>query len=237
MSARMNNVSDRSLASLRSTRDARSRSPGIRICATRPDISGVMRTGTTPAAFCSRTQPDNLTISSDEVISLHPTVRSYSNSPQREQRHSGKKLLGKYPASGFWQILQRFMAGGWLTRGLLWSTVASEVSISATYSEPFDGIRSHYTPSRSAGSRRRINLPRRQGLANRLRSELSEDRPQGADARRERAGVVLNDIVQLFDQSGGFFVVKVHERHIGLLIICCEQRRDGMSGTRSRRAS
>jgi hypothetical protein len=30
--------------------------------------------------------------------------------------------------------------------------------------------------------------------------------PQGADARRERVGVVLNDVVQLFDQGGGFVV-------------------------------
>jgi hypothetical protein len=36
---------------------------------------------------------------------------------------------------------------------------------------------------------------RRQGLANRLRAGLGEDRPRGADARRERVGVALDDVV------------------------------------------
>jgi hypothetical protein len=45
-----------------------------------------------------------------------------------------------------------------------------------------------------------------------LGSELREYVPQDADAMRERVMVVLNDIVQLTDESGGFFVgkVKVH---------------------------
>jgi hypothetical protein len=46
----------------------------------------------------------------------------------------------------------------------------------------------------------------RRRLADRLRSELGEDRPRRADARRERVAVILDDIVKLFDQSGGFFV-------------------------------
>ena len=41
------------------------------------------------------------------------------------------------------------------------------------------------------------NLRGRQGLAHRLRSELAEDRSQGADARREREFVALDDVVKL----------------------------------------
>ena len=36
---------------------------------------------------------------------------------------------------------------------------------------------------------------RRQGLADGLRPELGEDRPQSADARRERVGVVFAGVV------------------------------------------
>src|SRR5271165_7399426 len=46
-------------------------------------------------------------------------------------------------------------------------------------------------PAASGGSRWCIDLPRRQGLAHRLRPELVEDRPQRADARRERVTIVL----------------------------------------------
>ena len=51
----------------------------------------------------------------------------------------------------------------------------------------------------------------------RLGSELGEDRPQRADARRERVGVVLNDVVQFFDERGGLFVrqIKVHYPDMG----------------------
>jgi hypothetical protein len=44
---------------------------------------------------------------------------------------------------------------------------------------------------------------RRQGLADRLRSELSEDRSQRAG--RERVTVALEDIVKLLGEGGGFF--------------------------------
>ena len=47
---------------------------------------------------------------------------------------------------------------------------------------------------------------RRQGLAGGLRSELGEDAPQRADARRERVTVVFDDLVKLFGESDGFFV-------------------------------
>jgi hypothetical protein len=47
---------------------------------------------------------------------------------------------------------------------------------------------------------------RRQGLAHRLRAEFVDDRPQRADAWRERVAVVLDDIVKLLGESGGFFV-------------------------------
>jgi len=60
-------------------RFARSRSPGSRIYATRRDVSGVMRTGTTPAAFCSRTQADNRTISSDDLTIRRPSDWSWQN--------------------------------------------------------------------------------------------------------------------------------------------------------------
>jgi hypothetical protein len=43
----------------------------------------------------------------------------------------------------------------------------------------------------------RIDLPRRQGLASRLRSELGEYAPQLADARPERVTVILDDVVKL----------------------------------------
>jgi hypothetical protein len=54
--------------------------------------------------------------------------------------------------------------------------------------------------------RRRIDLWRRQGLANWLRSEFPEDLSQGTDARREREFVALNDVVKLSDEGGGFVV-------------------------------
>jgi len=65
-------------------------------------------------------------------------------------------------------------------------------------------------PNRAAAGicplRGRMNPRRRQGLANRLGSELGEDRLQGADAIQERVAVVLDDTVQLLGESGGFFV-------------------------------
>ena len=47
----------------------------------------------------------------------------------------------------------------------------------------------------AASRRRRVHLRRRQGLANRLRSELGEDGSQRADTRRERVTVVLDNVV------------------------------------------
>lgn len=44
------------------------------------------------------------------------------------------------------------------------------------------------------------------GGADRLRSQLRQDRPQGLDARRERVTIVSGDVGKVFDQSGGFFV-------------------------------
>jgi hypothetical protein len=43
-------------------------------------------------------------------------------------------------------------------------------------------------------------------------SSLASYAAKGADARRERVAVVLDDVVKLFGESGGFFVcqVKVH---------------------------
>jgi hypothetical protein len=46
----------------------------------------------------------------------------------------------------------------------------------------------------------------RQGLLRRLRPELPEDIPQGADARREREFIALNDVAKLSDEGGGFVV-------------------------------
>jgi hypothetical protein len=56
------------------------------------------------------------------------------------------------------------------------------------------------------GSRRRINPRRRQGLAGRLGFEFGQDRPQGADARRELVFVALYDAVKLSDEGRGFVV-------------------------------
>jgi hypothetical protein len=57
----------------------------------------------------------------------------------------------------------------------------------------------------------------RQGLADRLGPELRQDRPQRADARRERVLVAFNDVVKLAAESGGFFArqVNVHDPDIG----------------------
>src|SRR5260370_40696086 len=55
------------------------------------------------------------------------------------------------------------------------------------------------------GSRRRVHLRRRQGLANRLRPELWEDRPQRADARRERVAVIVNSPAQQGRERAGLF--------------------------------
>jgi len=41
----------------------------------------------------------------------------------------------------------------------------------------------------------RVHRRRREGLADRLRSDLCENAPQRADARRERVAVALDDVV------------------------------------------
>jgi hypothetical protein len=56
------------------------------------------------------------------------------------------------------------------------------------------------------GPRRRVHLRRRQGLAGWLPSELVENCPQRLNARREGIAVVLDDVVKLLGESGGFFV-------------------------------
>ena len=72
-------------------------------------------------------------------------------------------------------------------------------------------------PLVSAFRRRRIDPPRRQGLADRLRPKLGEYGPQRAYARRERVTVALDNVVKLLGKSGGFFVreVKVHDPDMG----------------------
>ena len=62
------------------------------------------------------------------------------------------------------------------------------------------------TPA-SDEARRPIMLGRRQGLANRLRSELPQDRPQRADAGRERVAVALDDIVKVLGRERRRFFV------------------------------
>jgi hypothetical protein len=52
----------------------------------------------------------------------------------------------------------------------------------------------------------RIHLRRRQGLANRLRSELDEDGPQGLDARGEGIAGIVDGAAKLLDESSGFVV-------------------------------
>ena len=56
------------------------------------------------------------------------------------------------------------------------------------------------------------HFSRRQGLADRLGSELGEGSLQGADAGREQVFVT---VVKLLDKSGDFFVVKVHGPDMG----------------------
>jgi hypothetical protein len=51
-----------------------------------------------------------------------------------------------------------------------------------------------------------IHLWRRQALADRLGSEFVEYAPQGADARRERIEVVLDDAVWFLSERGSFVV-------------------------------
>jgi hypothetical protein len=46
-------------------------------------------------------------------------------------------------------------------------------------------------------ARRRVLLRCRQGLARRLRPDLVADRRQGADARRERVPIAVDDVVEL----------------------------------------
>jgi hypothetical protein len=48
----------------------------------------------------------------------------------------------------------------------------------------------------------------RERLADRLRPELGEDRPQRADARRERVAVILDYFVKLLGECGAFFAVR-----------------------------
>jgi hypothetical protein len=55
-------------------------------------------------------------------------------------------------------------------------------------------------PSGYDRSRWRVNLRRLAMHAARLRFELREDRPQGADTRRERVTVAVNDVVKLLGE-------------------------------------
>ena len=68
-------------------------------------------------------------------------------------------------------------------------------------------------PSGGSCSRWRVDFRRRRGLAGRLRSELREDRPQGADARRQRIAVVVDGTGQKGHEGGGFIVRKVKVLH------------------------
>jgi hypothetical protein len=60
--------------------------------------------------------------------------------------------------------------------------------------------------SRQGGSRWRIHLRPRQGIAHRFVSEFGEHAPKGTDARRERRAVVLDDGAKLLGGRGGFVV-------------------------------
>jgi hypothetical protein len=56
-----------------------------------------------------------------------------------------------------------------------------------------------------------------------------------ADARRERVTIALEDLVKLFDQSGGFFVsqVNVHDPDIGSRMAVAKARTGGLPVIRS----
>ena len=71
--------------------------------------------------------------------------------------------------------------------------------------------------ARPFGARWSIHLRRRQGRPWWRRIQLVEDALQGADARRERVAIALDDIVKLLGKSGGFGVcqVKVHGPDMG----------------------
>jgi hypothetical protein len=64
----------------------------------------------------------------------------------------------------------------------------------------------------------------RQGLARRLRPDLVADRRQGADARRERVPIAVDDAVKLAEQRGGLFggQVKGHDPEMGALTVGAE---------------
>jgi len=68
------------------------------------------------------------------------------------------------------------------------------------------GLRPNLTTPSSVSTFGWWRVDRWQGLANRLRPELGEDAPQRADTRRERVTIILDDIVKLLGESGGFFV-------------------------------
>ena len=57
-----------------------------------------------------------------------------------------------------------------------------------------------------------IHLRRRQGLVNRLRSELRQDRLQAQQPRRERIGIVVDRVLQMLDKNLRLVIRKI-ERH------------------------
>ena len=59
---------------------------------------------------------------------------------------------------------------------------------------------------RKAVRRRRIDLRRRYRLANGLGSKFGEYARSGCESRGEGVTTPINDVVKLFDQSGGFVV-------------------------------
>jgi hypothetical protein len=113
------------------------------------------------------------------------------------------------PASCFGLILTQTSMGGDLGRDHSELSRAAPIRYSQTRFQnllPATRRSSGAGPSRPNGSRRGVHLRRRQGLADRLGSEFGEYAPQGADAWRERITVVLDDVVELLGESGGFFV-------------------------------
>src|SRR6516165_6809920 len=142
-------------------RFARSRSLGSRIWVTRCNVSGVMRAGTTPATFCSRTQPDSLTISSGVGFG-HGGSSSISNEPQRGQLRCNGQLGGSVLNSAlFPQISQG-------------AIISHERSSNLTV--PPGLLCKGGELGASGRSGQRIDLRRRQGLADRLLPQRHEDR-------------------------------------------------------------
>src|SRR5580704_15482460 len=77
----------------------------------------------------------------------------------------------------------------WLARVRFTQTKARAILLRASGKSGCLGPRGTPPAARTAATMRR------QRLANRLRPELGEDRPQRADARREGVTVVLDDVV------------------------------------------